>query len=145
MVKNPPPMQEAWVQSLGQQVPLEKGMAAQSNILAWRIPRTEEPGGLQSMGSQRFGHYWITHAQRSSFLFLLAVSSYLFLTASWVDAALPGQSVLAITYQPCKELSGDMGSAGGAYRRALAALHARGTIRTLHHRARTCLVTVLVC
>ena len=44
------------VQSLFQEDPLEEGMATNSNILAWRIPRTEEPGGLQSMGSQRVGH-----------------------------------------------------------------------------------------
>ena len=49
-VKNPPAMQEAQVQSLGQEDPLEKEMATQSNILAWRIPWTEEPGNLQSMG-----------------------------------------------------------------------------------------------
>jgi len=42
-----------WVQSLGQEDPLGKGMASHSSILAWRIPRTEKPGGLQSMGSQR--------------------------------------------------------------------------------------------
>ena len=47
---------EAWVQSLGWEDPLEEGMETHSSILAWRIPRTEEPGGLQSMGSQRFGH-----------------------------------------------------------------------------------------
>ena len=57
MVKNPPAMQETWVCSLGQENPLEKGMATHSSILAWRIPRTEEAGGLQSMGSQRVGHY----------------------------------------------------------------------------------------
>ena len=56
MVKNPPAMQEKWVQSLGQEDPLEKEMKTHSNILAWRIPWTEEPGGLQSMGSQRVGH-----------------------------------------------------------------------------------------
>ena len=49
MVKNLPVMQETWVQSLGQEDPLEKGMATHSSILAWRIPWTEEPGGLQSM------------------------------------------------------------------------------------------------
>ena len=49
-------MQETWVQSLGQEDPLEKGMAIHSSILAWRIPWTEEPGGLQSMGSQRVQH-----------------------------------------------------------------------------------------
>ena len=52
-VKNLPAMQETQVQSLGQEDPLEKGMAIHSSMLAWRIPRTEEPGGLQSMRSQR--------------------------------------------------------------------------------------------
>ena len=49
-------MQETLVQSLGQENPLEKGMATHFSILAWRIPWTEEPGGLQSMGSQRVGY-----------------------------------------------------------------------------------------
>ena len=53
VVKNLPAMQETRVQSLGQEDPLEKEMATHSSILAWRISRTEEPGGLQSMGSQR--------------------------------------------------------------------------------------------
>ena len=56
LIKNPPAMQETWVRSLGQEDPLEKGMATHSNILAWRIPWAEEPGGLQPMGSQRVGH-----------------------------------------------------------------------------------------
>ena len=56
MVKNLPAIQESQVQSLGQEDPLEKSMATHSSILAWRIPWTEEPGGLQSMGSQRVGH-----------------------------------------------------------------------------------------
>ena len=51
-VKNPPALQETWVGSLGWEDPLEKGMATHSSILAWRIPLTEEPGRLQSMGSQ---------------------------------------------------------------------------------------------
>ena len=55
-VKNLPTMQETWVPSLGQEDPLEKGMATHSNVLAWRIPWMEEPCGLQSMGSQRVGH-----------------------------------------------------------------------------------------
>ena len=50
-VKNPPAMQETWVRSLGWEDPLEKGLATHSSILAWRIPWTEEPGGLQSKGS----------------------------------------------------------------------------------------------
>ena len=52
MVKNLPAIQVTWVRSLGWEDPLEKGMATHSSILAWRIPWTEEPGGLQSMGSQ---------------------------------------------------------------------------------------------
>ena len=53
MVKNPPAMRETWVLSLSQEDPLEKGMAKYSSILVQRIPRTEEPGGLQFMGLQR--------------------------------------------------------------------------------------------
>ena len=55
-VKNLPVMQEAWVRSLGQKDSLEKETVTHSSILAWRIPWTEEPGGVQSMGSQRVGH-----------------------------------------------------------------------------------------
>ena len=55
-VNNLPAIQETWVQSLGQEDPLEKGMATHSSILAWRIPWTEEPGGLQFVGSQRVRH-----------------------------------------------------------------------------------------
>ena len=54
--KNPPAMQETRVPSLDLEDPLEKGMATHSSFLAWRIPSTEETGGLQSMGSQRIGH-----------------------------------------------------------------------------------------
>ena len=56
MVKNLPEMQETRVRSLDQDDPLEEGMATHSSILAWRIPWTEEPGGLQSIGSQRVRH-----------------------------------------------------------------------------------------
>ena len=55
-VKNLPTMQGTWVRSLGLENPLEKGMVTHFSILAWRIPWTEEPGGLQSIGSQRVGH-----------------------------------------------------------------------------------------
>ena len=55
-VKNLPAMQETWVQSLGQEDPLEKRMATHSSILAWEIPWTEEPGGLQPIWLQRVGH-----------------------------------------------------------------------------------------
>ena len=56
MIKNPPAMQEAWVQSLGQKGPLYKGMATHSSILAQIIPWTKEPGGLQALGSQKVRH-----------------------------------------------------------------------------------------
>ena len=56
MVKNLPAMQETRIQSLGGEDPLKEEMATHSSILAWRIPWTEEPGGLQSTGSQRVGH-----------------------------------------------------------------------------------------
>ena len=57
MAKNLPAMHEIWVRFLGREDPLEEEMAPHSSILAWRIPWTEEPGGLQSMGSQRVGHF----------------------------------------------------------------------------------------
>ena len=56
IVKNLPAVQETWVQSLGQEDLLEKGTATHTNIIAWRIPWTGEPGGLQSVGSQRVGY-----------------------------------------------------------------------------------------
>ena len=54
--KESPAVQETWVRSLGREDPLEEGMATHSSVLAWRIPWTEEPGGRQSMGSERVGH-----------------------------------------------------------------------------------------
>ena len=56
MAKNLPAMQETWVQSLCWEDPLEEGMTTHTSILAWKIPWSEEPGGLQSMGSLRVGH-----------------------------------------------------------------------------------------
>ena len=56
MIKNLPAMWETWVPSLGWEDPLEKGMATHSSTLSWEIPWTEEPGRLQSMGSQKVGH-----------------------------------------------------------------------------------------
>ena len=56
MVKNLPAMQQTWVQSLGWEEPLEKGLATDSSILVWEIPQTEELGQLQSMGSQKVRH-----------------------------------------------------------------------------------------
>ena len=60
-VKNLPAVQEIWFQSLSHEDPLEKEMATHSNILAWRILWSEEPGGLQSLGSQRVRHNWATN------------------------------------------------------------------------------------
>ena len=75
-------MQEMRVQSLGQEDPLEKNMATHSNTLAWEIPWTEEPGGLQAMESQRVGHYWVT-----DFLFSCEV---VFDSSLPVDCSTPG-------------------------------------------------------
>ena len=68
MVKNLPAVQETRVQSLVRDDPLEKGMATHSSVLAWRTPWTEEPGGLQSMGSRRVRHNSVTN---TSFLIML--------------------------------------------------------------------------
>ena len=62
MLKTPPAMQETQVRSLGQNNSLNKGMETHSTIFAWRIPQTEEPGRLQSMGSQTVGHDGVTNA-----------------------------------------------------------------------------------
>ena len=64
VVKNLP-AKETRVQSLGREDPLGKGMATHSSILAWRIPRTEEPGGLQFVGSRRVGREWVTDTRHS--------------------------------------------------------------------------------
>ena len=65
LVKNPPAMQDTWVSSLGQEDPLEKGMATHSSILAWRILWTEKPGGLQSIGLQRVDTTEVTYHTRA--------------------------------------------------------------------------------
>ena len=71
MVRHLSTMQETWVQSLGWEDLLAKEMATHSRILAWKIPWTEEPDRLQSMGLQRVGHDWATSL--SNFLILLAM------------------------------------------------------------------------
>ena len=63
MVKNLPAMQETWIQSLGWEDPLGKGMTTYSSILAWRIPWTEEPGGLQSWGGKELDKTEHTYTQ----------------------------------------------------------------------------------
>ena len=72
MVNNPPAMWETWVWSLDWEDALEKGMATHSSILAWRIPWTEEPGGLQPMGSQK-GHEWATFFRSGGCYFLVSL------------------------------------------------------------------------
>ena len=64
VVKNPPAKQETRVQTLGQEDPLEKEMATHSTILAKEIPQTEEPGGLESVGSKKVGHNLVTKQQQ---------------------------------------------------------------------------------
>ena len=75
IVKKLPAIRKSWVQSLGWEDPLEEGMATHSSILAWRIPWTEEPGRLQSMGLQRVKHKSVTKHNTIS-RWLLDVESY---------------------------------------------------------------------
>ena len=81
-VKHLPAMWETWVRSLGWEDPLEKEMATHSSILAWRIPRTEELGGLQSMGSRRVRHNWVTsqaYISGPKLSFFLCVCVYIYI------------------------------------------------------------------
>ena len=73
LVKSLPAMWETWVQSLGWEDPLETEMATYSSILACRIPSTEEPGGLQSTGSQRVGHNWGTDTHTCMYISVLNI------------------------------------------------------------------------
>ena len=75
MVKNLPTVWEIQIRSLGEEDPLDKGMATHSSILAWSIPWTEEPGRLQSMGLQRVGHDWAANISLSSWAGLACVFS----------------------------------------------------------------------
>ena len=79
VVKNLPAMQETWIQSLGWEEPLEKGMATHSGILTWRIPWTEEPGGVQSTGLQRVRHDSMTN----TFKHISINACYIF-TCEWI-------------------------------------------------------------
>ena len=79
MVKNLPAMQETWVQFLGQEDPLEKEMTSHSCTLAWKIPRAEEPGKLQSMGLQRAAHNWATSHMALGFFLILYFFGFLVL------------------------------------------------------------------
>ena len=79
MVKNPPAMQETWVQSLDQEDPLKEKLVTHSSILAWRILWTEEPGRLPSVGLQRVGHNWVTNTHTYIISELYSTSYQLFL------------------------------------------------------------------
>ena len=84
MVMGLPLMQETWVQSLGQDGPLEKEMATHSSILAWKIPWMKEHGGLQSMGSPRVRHDLVTNNDDMNIL-----GCYLFLEKLFSPSSLP--------------------------------------------------------
>ena len=86
IVKSLPAMQETWVQSLGWEDPLEKKMATHSSILAWEIPWMEEPGWLQSMGSQRVGHDRAT--QHSTAYLKYSTADFRFLVELFVVQAI---------------------------------------------------------
>ena len=83
MVKNPPAVQETRVRSLGREDPLEKGMATHSSVLAWGIPWTEEPGGVQSMGWQRVGCDWATNTR--SPIYSLSFHSFVVVIVQWLS------------------------------------------------------------
>ena len=74
MGKNPRAMWNTQIQSLGHEDPLEKGMAVHLSIFAWKIPWTEEPGGLQSMGLQRHGYDWATNISEAWFVLMRLLS-----------------------------------------------------------------------
>ena len=77
MVKNLPAMRETWVRFLGWEDPLAKEMATHSSILAWEIPWTEEPGGLQPVGSQEVEHDWAhVHCTGHLFFFLFGLATF---------------------------------------------------------------------
>ena len=97
MVKNRPEMQETQVRSLGWEDPLEEGMATHSSILAWRIPWTEEPGGLQSMGSQRLGEYTHIPCYTSHPMTDLKLKVYTFWLPSPIASTSHSPSPLATT------------------------------------------------
>ena len=99
MVKNLPTMQETWVWSLDQEDPLEEEMATHSSILAWRISWTEEPGWLQSTGSQKVGHDWVTehtHTQTHIFvhLFCFLDSTYKWTHTVFIFLCLSSLSII---------------------------------------------------
>ena len=100
-VKNPPAMQETWVSSLDWEDPLEEGMATHSSILAWRIPWTEEPGGLQSMGSHDWG---TTHNQHRRYSLLLKAKIARKLNVKVRDRFLPNRKKVKLYWEKIVKL-----------------------------------------
>ena len=94
MVKNPPAMQETQVWFLGWEDPLEKGMVTHSNILAWRTPWAEEPGGLQSIRRQRVRHNWGTNTHKLFISWIQSLSCVWLFATLWTAAH---QASLSIT------------------------------------------------
>ena len=95
VINNLPAMQETRIWSLGQEDPLEKKMATHSSILAWRIPWTEKPSRLQSIGSQRTGQNWVTNTMIMSVQFS-SVSQSCPILCNPMDCSPPGSSVHGI-------------------------------------------------
>ena len=85
MVKNPPAMQETWVQSSGREDPLEKGMATHSCILAWRIPWTEEPGGLHTVHGVAKSWTWLSDFNSLTQYSILWIYHILFIHHRLID------------------------------------------------------------
>ena len=96
MVKHLPTVWETWIWSPGQEDPLEKAMATHSSTLAWKVPWMEEQGRLQSMGSQRVGHDWVTSLSFS-------YGSYMF---SFWEASILFSTVVAPIYIPINNIQG---------------------------------------
>ena len=120
-VKRLPAMQETWVRSLGQEDPLEGEMATHSSTLAGRIPWTEEPGGLQSTGSQRAGHDWETSLSFSfTFYSSRAPSSHLILFsgAQWEESLVSEMWAGGMRLQILQHSSEDPVNACGVVKRA---------------------------
>ena len=88
MVKNMPAIQESQVWSLGQEDPLEKGMATHSSILAWRIPWVEDPGRLQSVGLQRVRLDWATNTTSSVSTKYLVLSNIVYECVVFIDESI---------------------------------------------------------
>ena len=119
-VKNLPAMQKTWVLSLGWEDTLEKRMSTPSSILAWRIPWTEDPGGLQSMDSQRVGHDWATFTFTFSHIQISINRSIDRSVPTWIHCEIIGRR-LNIAQNPGAErflerISWGLGEPGGTQR-----------------------------